>query len=462
MTARPSRPERLIALAACLAIASGATQALAAGERPARDFAVRAGTVLTMDGTVHSPGTVVIRDGRFTAVGDARIQVPRGLEVVEAPDAVLMPGFIEAHGERGLDGTFEPRPDASFVRITDAINPASLAIADARRNGITTLLVAPSNRAFVGGRAAIVHPQGISVEGMIVKQDAALKISLQPQPGTSRMAHVARLRRMLDDAKRAMEAREEKVEEGEIDPEEDDPKATREAMFALLAGELPAMIYAPTAADVSTAFQLAREHGFRVIPVIGPAAWRAAELLRINNVDVAIGPEIDHWETQPDGTLRHVNLAKALSDAGVRYSLVTDPSAIGAQHPWYLAARAVRAGVPREEALAAITKNPARLLGFGRSKGVIAPGSDADFLLLSADPLSGRAWVEEAYVKGARIYERDSDELLERLLTHVSEPPMAMPEIDHEEEDEHADDPEPGSVEEELHRRWPVPQGTNR
>ena len=44
------------------------------------------------------------------------------------------------------------------------------------------MLVAPSNRSFIAGRAATVHPQGIEVTSMIVKQDAALKISLQPSP----------------------------------------------------------------------------------------------------------------------------------------------------------------------------------------------------------------------------------------------------------------------------------------
>lgn len=450
-----SIPAAWVVAAAVTVLAGRPAPAFGAGELPSRDFAVRAGTVITMDGDALSPGVVVVREGRFTAVGGTDTPVPDGLPIVEAPDQVLLPGFVEADSQRGLDGTYEATADASFVRVTDGLNPASLAIDDARRNGITTLMVSPGNQAFLAGRTAIVHPQGISVDGMVVKQDAALKISLQPPRSSTRMGHLARLRTILDDTRRFLQERAEAPTRREREAE---IPAVREALVALLEGRLPAWVYCPTAADVTTCFALAREYEFHVVPILAPAAWRAADLVATNNVPAILTPELDAWETLPDGTLLHVSLPRVLHDAGVSFALTTDPSALGAQHPWYQAARAVRAGVPRDAALAAITTVPARILGFGRRKGRVVVGADADFILLSADPLSGAAWVDEAYVRGARIYERTSDAKLERLLSRVDEPPMTTPEVDHEEEDD-APLTIPGTEADEAARRWPSSPG---
>ena len=456
---------RLLLLAAALAVpAAGAAESM----RP-QSFAVRAGTVLTISGEELSPGTVVVRDGRVAAVGGADLEVPEGLELIDAGEQVLMPGFVEAHSTRGLDGAWETTPDSSFVRVTDGLNPVSLEIEDARRNGITTLLVAPGNSSFVGGRAAVVHPQGIAIDSMIVTQDAALKISLQPRRGQSRMGHLAQLRRILDGTKRWMDERaKERARSTRRDRGEDEIPPEKQALVDLLEGRLRAFVYCPTAADVSTAFALGREHGFHVTPVLAPEAWRAAELVRTNNVRVILTPRLETTEEQPDGTLLHVNLPRVLHEAGVSYALSTDPRELGAQHPWYQAARAVRAGVPRQEALEAITRVPATILGFGRRKGVIEPGADADLLLLSGDPLSGSAFVDRAWIRGIEVYDRSEDEKLQRLLQVGDEPPVMAPESDHGDPATEARERVAAEIEEkrdprarEDATRWPLPlEGT--
>jgi imidazolonepropionase-like amidohydrolase len=301
---------------------------------------------------------------------------------------------------------------------------------------------------------------------MIVKQDAALKISLEPSAGESRMGRLSKLRQILDETKRWMEERKKKPHAGKADGKAGkDDDASREALVALLDGTMPAIIHCATAADVSAAFGLAREYGFRFNPVIGTAAWRAAPLLKVNGVTAVLTPQMEAWERRPDGTVLRVELPRILHDAGVPFTLSTDPYDAGAQHPWYQAALAVRAGVPRDVALASITKTPARLLGFGARKGVIETGADADFLLLSGDPLSGAAFVEESYIRGTRIYSRDTDEKMKRLLSRTSEPPMAATTGDVEDEnrvDEETAPPGAKSVSKdpaERVRRWPFAWG---
>lgn len=450
---------KLLAVASLAGLLLGTpSTSRAAGEIPAREFAVRAGKILTMTGKDFEPGVVIIRKGRFVAVGDANTPIPAGLPIVDASSRVLMPGFLELNSQRGLDRTYEVAANASFVRISDAMNPASLEIEDARRNGLTTLLVAPSDRAFMAGRGAILHPQGLATDTMIVKQDAALKISLEPGSGESRMGRLAKLRDVLDETKLWMADAPKRRKAQETDD------SSHDALVALLEGKLPALVHCATAADVSAAFALAAEYGFHLVPVIGPGAWRAASLLAANRVDCVLTPQMEAWERQPDGSVLRIELPRILHEAGVSFALSTDPYDAGAQHPWYQAALAVRSGLPRDVALAAITKVPARMMGFGAKKGVIADGADADFLLLSADPFSGMTFVEESYIRGTRIYAKESDEKLARLLRRTSEPPLTASEPDH---DEHEGEEEPVADERptisrdhgERANRWPFAWG---
>ena len=80
------------------------------------------------------------------------------------------------------------------------------------------------------------------------------------------------------------------------------------------------------------------------------------------------------------------------------------------------AATAVAQGLSREEALRAITVNPARLLGVEKRVGAIAKGLDANVVLWTGDPLDPGSWVDHVYVEGELVYERAKDERLRRLI----------------------------------------------
>ena len=103
--------------------------------------------------------------------------------------------------------------------------------------------------------------------------------------------------------------------------------------------------------------------------------------------------------------LRMTNGA-ALEKAGVLVGFHTDDPITDSR--WFLrsAALAVRAGMSRQGALEAMTLNGAKLLDLQGRIGSLKPGKDADFLLLSGDPLSAYAHVEETWVEGAKVFDR--------------------------------------------------------
>ncbi len=59
-----------------------------------------------------------------------------------------------------------------------------------------------------------------------------------------------------------------------------------------------------------------------------------------------------------------------------------------------------------EDILRAVTIVPAEILGVSDRVGSIAPGKDADLLILGGDPLSVKTWVERVYVNGELVHQR--------------------------------------------------------
>jgi imidazolonepropionase-like amidohydrolase len=365
-----------------------------AGEAP---ILIKDARLVVVSGPDVEGGSILLRKGLIEAVGKD-LKPPFDARVIDGSRSWILPGFVEAHGFRGLDRRNEKMPSVPFVSVFDAINPVDRAFEDALRQGIATLGVHPGNDALVGGQACVVHPRGVTAEEMVVVRDFALKISLKPRPGMSRMAHLAALRRTLAEAK-------------------DSKDAKLEPLARALRGNLPVFVYCPTAADVHRAWELADVYGFKPTLVLGRDGWKAAEELARRKADVILDPVIEYWETDEE---RHEELLREgvlpLVRDGIRFAYQTDGSLYGTSQMWYQAATAARQGVPRATALKAATLWPAEMLGLGARLGSLDAGKDATIVVLTGDPLDARTWVDLVVVDGRIVYERSKDERLKKLL----------------------------------------------
>jgi imidazolonepropionase-like amidohydrolase len=366
--------------------------------------AIKGARVIPVSGPELETATIIVRGGRIEAVGKD-LEIPWDAKVIDGAHKVVIPGLIEAHTFRGTDRPNERVASVPFVSTFDSINPVDPYYEDALRQGITTLCVMPGNDTMIGGQGCVVRPTGVTAESMMIARNVAMKISLKPRAGMSRMAHMAALRKELQDAADA--AKEKKG----------DPDPRREPMARLLKGVLPAFIYCPTASDAHRALELAETSGLKVKLVLGRDGWKAAAEIAKKGVDVILDPEMEYWETDDE---RHDEVRRysgeAIAKAGLKYAFQTDAMMHGTSYLWYQAATAVRNGLSRGEALRAITLAPAEILGLGARLGSIEKGKDGNLVVLTGDPLDSQSWVETVLIDGKVVYERSKDEKLKRVL----------------------------------------------
>lgn len=409
------RPLTLAAVAVFIAAAPAPAQ---------RAVYIKAGRVITVSGADLTDATIVVEDGRITAVGKD-VEVPWDAEVIDASKHVVMPGMIEAHTSRGLGTSNETVPSVPFLNARDALNPVDFYFEDRLRDGVVALNVMPGNRTLIGGQGLVVKPHGLTVEDMTVKGRSGMKLSLVPIGRDSRMSHMKKLRREFtkfqDERETAAEKRRAAEEtakaKGEDAPDEEPVDPEKQPMIDLLAGKMKAFVYCAAAADVRKLVELDESFGLDVVPVLGGDSYKAADVIAARGWAVVVAPPLVRVERDEE-TLEETEVCtpKAFLDAGVKsVSLLTSASALGGRHLWYQAAAAIRHGVPRAEALKAITLYPAMTLGIADRFGSIEVGKDANLAILTGDPFDYETWVDRVVFEGNVIYDRAKDKRIARL-----------------------------------------------
>ena len=400
--------------------------------------------IIPVAGKPIKKGNILIKDGKIVEVG-RKVEAPFDAKVIDVSGKTLFPGMIDVHTWRGLDRPNESPPVTPFLNVYDAIDPSQLFFEDSLRDGVTSIHIIPGNNCVIGGMSRVVHPIGMTPAEMTTAADVALKISITPKGGFDRMRQMATFRETFrkleeDTASLAEKRYEDKLrDEGrdlDVTPEEarkrgrelirdeDVPDKDRN-LILLTRGELRTLVFCGRAMDVPAGVRLAKEHGFfdQTVWVLGSECYKAVDVLKKAERPVVLDAELIHRETDPiTGEEKETFVPTLIDKAGLKFALQRrSGSSLGERYLWYQAAHCVREGVKRSKALKAITLWPAEMLGLGDRLGSLEPGKDANILVLSGDPLDAQTWVEQAFVQGIQVYDRDEDIRLKRLFAEPDE-----------------------------------------
>jgi imidazolonepropionase-like amidohydrolase len=404
--------------AALLAVALAGLQAppARAQERP---LAFTGARLVPIAAPPIDDGVLVVHRGRIVAAGAAAsTPIPADAERRDAGGRVIMPGLVDTHshigGPAGADGSDPMQPEC---RVLDAINVRDAALQKAQAGGITTANIMPGSGHLLSGQTIYVKlKDGHSIEDLAIRDaDGAIAGGIKmangtnsrrdpPFPGTrGKSAAIARTRFVA-----AQEYRRKIEAAGGDAAKMPDRDLGKEALVDVLEGRRVVHHHTHRHDDILTVLRLQREFGFRVVLHHVSEAWKVAEEIAAAKAPCSI-IVID----APGGKLEAVGLdwgtGAALERAGVPTAFHTDDPITDSRLFLRSAAFAVRAGMSREAALAGLTLAGARMLDLEKRIGSLEPGKDADFIVLSGDPLAVGTQVLETWIEGERVFDRSNE-----------------------------------------------------
>jgi imidazolonepropionase-like amidohydrolase len=378
------------------------------------------------NGTIHAAaggqpfdGDILIKDGKIVKLG-ANL-ASEANEVIDAAGLQVYPGLVEAHSHLGLSGYAVRYEGQDYNELTDSItpqlealdafNPQDETIKMAALGGVTTVGTGPGSSNILGGTFIVVKTAGNRVDDMLLLRKAAMKCAFGENPkfcykekdNSSRMSAASKFRNILNKTKEYLAKREAADAAGDVlkRPAFDEKL---EAMIPVIKGEIPLKAHAHRADDIFTALRIAREFGLKITIEHCTDGHLIADYLARENVPLAIGPSFGH-ATKYELRNKTFETPGILAKAGCQVSIITDAPVIPQQYLSLCAALAVKSGMDKDDALRAITINPAKHLGVEHRVGTLEAGKDADIILTTGDLFALDTVIHTVLIDGVRVRE---------------------------------------------------------
>jgi imidazolonepropionase-like amidohydrolase len=386
---------------------------------------IRNARIFTITKGVIENGSIVIAGGKITAVG-TNVSAPGGARIIDARGLSVYPGMIDSgttigltevgQGAPGTVDTAEIGDNNANIHVDVAVNPESAHIGVTRVNGITTALTMPRG-GLIAGQSALINLDGWTWAEMMLKPRAAMHITGpgglgegggfgggQQRAGAElrreQDRRIEELKKILRDALAYGDAKDARARDASLPRMQTDLRL--EALVPVARGQMPVVIHAQVERDLKKAIAFAEEMKLKVIISGAVEAWRVADQLKAKNIPVIIGP-VNRMPSREDDPYDAVfeNAAK-LHKAGVRFAFQTQQAAEARDLP-YQAGESAAFGLPKEEALKAVTIYPAEIFGVADQIGSIEVGKLANLIITDGDPLEIRTQIKHLIIRGRDV-----------------------------------------------------------
>jgi imidazolonepropionase-like amidohydrolase len=396
---------------------------------PAETIALKGGKLLTITHGVINNGVVVMSGGKITAVGGAGTAIPKGARVIDATGMVIYPGLIDSETQLGLveiaavqttndadETTDEIYPQ---LHVYDAFHAETTHIPITRMNGVTNAIVAPGDRDTIPGQDSFIQLAGANADDMLMVRDIALPINYtgeqrRDQGGfnnwkfpATRGGQAAQLRQALIDAQDYMQKWDDynkKKSSGSKDAEPPKRDLKLEALVPYLQGKKPVVVAANEGSDLVAILHLVDEFHLKVVLNHLAHSQEVLDTIAAAKVPAIVGPiyEIPKENERYDAVYR---LPAELFKRGVKIAFASygEFSEEQPRNLPYVAGYAVAYGLPYDEAMKALTLNPAEIWGVSDRLGSLDVGKDANVVVANGDPLDVKTDVKHVFIRGEEI-----------------------------------------------------------
>jgi imidazolonepropionase-like amidohydrolase len=409
----------------CVAAALVCLAGVVAPAADSNSVLIRNATVHPVTGPEIQNTSVLILDGHIAEIGP-KLAPKASIRVVEARGLHLYPGLINAATNVGLSeiqalrdtvdldelGLFNPE-----LRAASAFNPSSEHIEVTRAAGITSVVSLPgsgSRRAgalLITGQGALMHLDGWTWEEMAVKPGAVMdllfpEISTEAaQAGAPPRPYKDALRQYTDRLRELSEFFEQarRYQKAMMARAPDFRRDLRlEAMIPVLEGLEPIAIRAERERSIREAVAFADKEKVKIIIADPREIGGTGPLLKERHIPVILGRTFQLPMRDDDPYDAPYTLAVQFYRAGVKICFGTFDVQF-ARNVGFEAAQAAAFGLPRDEALKALTINSAEILGVGDRLGSIEKGKLGDLILTDGDPLEARTNIKQMFIAGREV-----------------------------------------------------------
>jgi imidazolonepropionase-like amidohydrolase len=394
---------------------------------------LKGGKLLTVSHGVVENGVLVMSGGRITALGAAgSVAIPKNAQVIDVTGMTVYPGLIDSESYLGLteisaesstndliENSEEIMP---HMHVYDAFHAESELIPVARLNGITNAIVAPQSQDTLPGQDAFVQLDGKSANDMLLVRDIALPLNFTGEqrrneswekrkfPQT-RMGLAAQLRQAFLDAQDYGDRwADYEKKKNDVSSRPDDKKGPRsppkhdlklEALLPYLQGRKPIVLAALEPNDLETAVGLARQFNLKFVLNHVSHSQPVLDYVAALKAPVIVGPIYE----DPRNYERYdavYSLPGELYKRGVKIAFASYDAHAVRNLP-YAAGYATAFGLPHDEALKAITLNPAEIWGVADRLGSLDVGKTANVVVADGDPLDVKSDVKRVFIDGREM-----------------------------------------------------------
>src|SRR6478609_5349425 len=424
-------------------------------ENDPRVHALTNARIIAAPGKTIEKGTVLIRDGLIVEVGPD-VKVPADARVWDLAGKTIYPGFIDSYSRLDLPETLKPEPPRSDTdsddpnakpkevpkenakgtrawnprvtperRASDYLNLDKKGTKALRDLGFTSALIVPGRGVFHGA-SALINLQEDNVDTIVVSPIVAQHIGFDfDRDGrdgdrgypNSLMGSIALIRQSFLDAS-WYQAAQEAYRKSPATTERPETNASLAALAEQMQRN-PAVFETEDELDLLRALRIADE--FKVKPILfgNGYEYRVQKTLaekkpaiilpldfpkppEVERPEQALEVELDelqHWDRAPSNPAR-------LAEAGIPFALTTQKLEKPERDFWSRLRLAVRRGLNKDAALAALTTTPAEMFGVADRLGSIAPGRMANLVVASGDLFDDEARVLTTWIDG-HYYDTD-------------------------------------------------------
>jgi imidazolonepropionase-like amidohydrolase len=390
-------------------------------------FYITHATIHVGNGQIINDGNIKVTNGKIESVGNGVTVSTDASKVVDAKGKHVYPGIISSitnlgikeisGGVRGSNDYAEIGDINPSIRAIVAYNTDSKVINTLRSNGILLANVVPQNEetgstSLLTGTSSVVQLDAWNWEDAAYKMDGQMHLNMpslisrpnlfalffgittpQVDPVKSALEKMDRIKSFF---KQAQAYANESIHK------ENNLKFA--AVKDLFTKKQKLFVHCNAVKEMLLAIDFVTEFGFDVVIVGGSESWQIADLLKQNNIPVILQQLHSLPQTIDDDVDQPFKTPYMLQRAGVLFAFSDNDGQTRGRNLMFNAGTSVSYGLTKEEALAAVTLNAAKILGISNITGSIEAGKDANIVVSEGDILDMKtSVVTHAFIKGREI-----------------------------------------------------------